>query len=318
MKSNAQDRRKTMHLAKGLACGMFLMTLVLAQSTAQAFNSSSFNGTADFYAGAAPPPGFHLIDYNVFLDIRKVENKGQGLTDGKGSLTAVAFRPIYVSEKGLFGGNLLLHSIIPLLTVEADVKAQTPGGPITVQGHDGGLGDIYFGVGMAWHTPTWHWLTALDVITPTGNFDSNKPINAGNNAYIIEPVVAVSGLFANGMEVSAKFMYSYHTENDDFVEAGTGLKGYQTDRPIHMDYLVSYALTKDLKLGVTGWVWQGLEDDKIGGHKRADTKDREFSMGPAARYQSGKFAILGKYVVPISAENRIEANQLWIDLVYSF
>lgn len=307
-----------MNLTKGLLCGITLLTLVLAQSTARAFNSSSFNGTSDFYAGAAPPPGIHLIDYNVYLDIKKIENKGLGVTDGKGSLTAVAFRPIYVSEKGLLGGNLLLHSIIPLLSVEGQFTAQTPGGPVTVEGHDGGLGDIYFGAGMAWHTPTWHWLTVLDVITPTGQYDPKKPINAGNNAFIIEPVVAVSGLFQNGMEASAKFMYSYHTRNSDFVESGTGIKGYQTGQAFHMDYMVNYALTKELKLGVTGWLWQGLENDKIGGQGRGDTKDREFSMGPAVRYQNGKFGLVGKYVLPVSAENRIEARQLWIDLVYSF
>lgn len=64
-----------MKLVKGLVF-VCLATLVLVQP-AWAFNSSSFNGTADFYAGAAPPPGLHLIDYNVYMDIRKVENKGQ-------------------------------------------------------------------------------------------------------------------------------------------------------------------------------------------------------------------------------------------------
>ena len=121
-----------MKRATGWMFGLFLTTLVLGQSPAQAFNSSSFNGTADFYAGAAPPPGIHLIDYNVFMDIKKLESKGLGIVDGKGSVTAIAFRPIYVSEKGLLGGNFLLHSIIPLLTVEANVKVQTPGGPMTV------------------------------------------------------------------------------------------------------------------------------------------------------------------------------------------
>ena len=285
---------------------------------ALAFNSSSFNGTADFYAGAAPPPGVHLIDYNVFLDIKKVENKGQGLTDGDGSLTAIAFRPIFVSKNGLFGGNFLMHSIIPVLSVEANVTALTPGGAVNVEGHDGGLGDVYFGVGMAWHGKTWHWLTVLDVITPTGDFDARKPINAGNNAFIIEPVIAVTGLFDNGIEASAKLMYSYHTKNSDYVEPGSGLRGYQTGQALHMDYMLNYALTPAFKLGVTGWVWQGLEDDEIGGSRRPDTKDREFSIGPAARYQNGKFALLGKYVIPVSAENRIEANQTWIDLVYSF
>ena len=296
---------------------LFLAALFLCRP-AQAFNSSSFNGTADFYAGAAPPPGLHLIDYNVFLDIKKIENKGQGLTDGDGSLTAIAFRPIFVSDKGLFGGNFLMHSIIPILSVEANVTAQTPGGGINVEGHDGGLGDVYFGVGMAWHSKTWHWLTVLDVITPTGAFDAGKPINAGNNAFIIEPVIAVTGLFDNGIEASAKLMYSYHTKNSDYLEAGTGLRGYQTGQAVHMDYMLNYAVSPSLKLGVTGWVWQGLEDDRIGGVKRPDTRDREFSIGPAARYQNGKFALLGKYVIPVSAENRIEANQTWIDLVYSF
>ncbi|MBJ6802251.1 SphA family protein [Geomonas propionica] len=296
---------------------LFLAALFICPP-AHAFNSSSFNGTADFYAGAAPPPGLHLIDYNVFLDIKKVQNKGQGITDGEGTLTAIAFRPIYVSDKGLFGGNFLVHSIIPILSVEANVTAQTPGGPVSVNGHDGGLGDIYFGVGMAWHTKTWHWLTVLDVITPTGAFDPAKPINAGNNAFIIEPVVAVTGLFDNGVEASAKLMYSYHTKNSDYIEAGTGLRGYQTGQAVHMDYMLNYAVTPSLKLGVTGWIWQGLQDDKIGGVRRPDTRDREFSMGPAVRYQNGKFGLVGKYVIPVTAENRIEANQTWIDLVYSF
>jgi hypothetical protein len=307
-----------MKRVKGLIAALFLATLALGQTPAQAFNSSSFNGTADFYAGAAPPPGLHLIDYNVFLDIKKVENKGQGLIGGKGSLTAIAFRPIFVAEKGLFGGNFLMHSIIPLLTIEATSTVRTPGGLVPVEGHDGGLGDVYFGVGNAWHTKTWHWLTVLDVITPTGHFDPKKPINAGNNEFIIEPVFAVTGLFDNGIETSAKFMYSYHTKNDDYIEPGSGLKGYQTGQAFHFDYMVNYAITKDFKLGVTGWLWRGLQDDKIGGKRRKDTKDFEFSMGPAARYQSGKFGILAKYVMPIETENRCESNQTWVDLVYSF
>ncbi len=307
-----------MKLIKGLIFCIGLMTLALAPSGAWAFFSSSFNGTADFYAGAAPPPGFHLIDYNVYMNIKKIENKGLGITDGSGSVTAVAFRPIYVSEKGLLGGNLLLHSIIPLLTVEGRFNVQTPGGTVSAEGHDGGLGDIYFGAGMAWHTPTWHWLTVLDVITPTGQYDPKRPINAGNNAFIIEPVFAVTGLFQNGLEVSAKFMYSIPMKNNDFVEAGTGLRGYQTGQAFHMDYMVNYAVTKDLKMGVTGWFWQGVQNDKIGGVRRDDTKDQEFSIGPAIRYQSGKFSMVGKYVVPVTATNRIEADQLWIDLIYSF
>jgi hypothetical protein len=224
-----------------LVCAVLFLALVLTQSVAHAFNSSSFNGTADFYAGAAPPPGLHLIDYNVFLDIKKIENRGLGVTDGKGSLTAIAFRPIYVFDKGLLGGNFLMHSIIPVLSVEADIK--TPGG--TIVGHDGGLGDTYFGIGNAWHTPVWHWLTVLDVITPTGKFDPSKPVNAGNNAFIIEPVFAFSGLFPNGLETSAKFMYSYHTKNSDWIDPRPGMgRGYQAGQAIHADYMVSYAVTR--------------------------------------------------------------------------
>lgn len=307
-----------MKLAKSLLFGMFLITFVLFQSTAEAFNSSSFNGTADFYAGAAPPPGLHLVHYNTFMDINKIENQGQGIVDGKGSLTAWTLRPIYISEKGMLGGNYLFHSVIPVFTVEADVTVQTPLGRIAVEGHDGGVGDIYFGAGLVWHGATWHYAAVLNVITPTGHFDENKPINVGNNAFIIEPVYAVSGLFANGFELSAKFMYSYHTENKDYIEAGTGLEGYQTGQAFHFDYMASQALSPNLRVGVTGWFWQGLEDDKIGGEKRADTKDQEFSMGPGIFYGSGKFAILAKYVVPIIAENRIESRQTWIDLIYSF
>jgi hypothetical protein len=301
-----------------LCLGTLAIAAALVQSPAHAFNSSSFNGTADFLAGAAPPPGLHLIDYNVFMDVTKIESGGRGMTGGRGSLAAIALRPIYVSDKGLLGGNFLLHSIVPLYTVEANVDVQTPGGPVDVQGQAGGLGDVYFGAGMAWHGETWHWLTVLDVITPTGGYDPGKPMNTGNNAFVIEPVLAVTGLFRSGVEASAKLMYSYHTKNGDYVEPGTGLRGYQTGQAVHMDYMLNYALTKALRLGVTGWIWQGLEDDEIGGRERPDTKDFELSAGPAVRYQAGRLGLVAKYVMPVSATNRIEANQIWMDLAYSF
>lgn len=307
-----------MKFAKGFLFGVFLITLVLVQSTAQAFNSSSFNGTTDFFAGYTPPPGLHLVNYNIYMDINKVENKGQGITDGKGSLTAWVLRPVYVSEKGILGGNYVAHVIVPVFSVAADVTVQTPGGPIGVRGHDGGLGDIYIGAGLGWHGQTWHQIAVLNFILPTGHFDPNEPINVGNKELIIEPVYLVTGLFANGMEVSAKFHLAYHTENKDYIEAGTGLEGYQTAPSFHFDYLVGYGVTQNFRVGVAGWFWQGLSDDKIGGETREDTKDQEFSMGPAIRYQSGRFGLMGKYVVPVIAENRIEARQTWIDLIYSF
>lgn len=212
----------------------------------------------------------------------------------------------------------MAHVIVPVFSVEAKVGVQTPVGPLAVEGRDGGVGDIYLGAGLGWHSSTWHSIAVMNVITPTGQFDASKPINVGNNQFILEPVYLVTGLFANGMEVSAKLHFSYHTKNADYVEAGTGLKGYQTAPSFHFDYLVGYGLTQNLRVGVTGWFWQGLADDKIGGVARPETKDQEFSMGPAVRYQSGKFAIMGKYVVPITAENRVEARQTWIDLIYSF
>src|SRR5579884_3053396 len=303
-----------MEPAKKILLGLFLLILVLVQSPAQAFNSNSFNGTADFYAGYTPPPGLHLVDYTYYLDIKKVENKGQGIIDGKGSLSGWALRPVYVFDKQILGGNPLVHAVIPVYTVEASV--QTILGPGS--GHDGGLGDIYVGTGIGWHGSTWHQIAGLQIITPTGHFDPNKPINVGSKEWIIEPVYLVSGLFANGFELSAFFHFSYHTENSDYVEAGTGLKGYQTAPAFHVDYTIGQAITQNFRVGIAGWYWQGLSDDKIGGKSRNDTKDQEFSAGPALRYQSGRFGIMGKYVIPVTAENRVEAKQLWVDLVYSF
>ena len=217
-----------------------------------------------------------------------------------------------MSKKGFLGGNFLLHSIIPVVTLHAKLKSH---GTTIVDDGAGGLGDIYFGAGMAWHSPVWHWLVVLDVITPTGNYDKDDPLNVGNNHWTIEPVFAVTGLFPSGLELSAKFMYSYSTTNHEFTSASLD---YQTGQAVHMDYLASYAVTKNLKLGVTGWVWEGLQDDKLEGKALKDSRDEEISMGPAIRYQSGKFSVLAKWVTPLTAKNRIAADQTWVDLVYSF
>lgn len=263
------------------------------------------NGAEGSMSGALPPPGFYMQSYTNFYRADSLKgDDGQTVLDEddfKVITAAQVFRLIAVTKKKILGGNLGFYTLIPLAMV--DVK--TPAGSQTKTG----LADITLAPFISWHKNNFHWATAVDCVLPTGAYDKNDIANLGRNYYTIEPLVAVTYLSDNGIELSAKFMYDFNLENND--------TDYQSGNEFHVDYFVG-AHVKKWTFGAVGYYYKQVTDDKQNGQD-VDYKGQAMAIGPLFSYSySPAHFITVKYQKEFEVENRPSGEKIWIKALFAF
>jgi len=272
--------------------------------------TSALNGVEDVYTGYLPPPGFHFIDYVLFYDANKImDANGKAIPGTDAVVIADALRFIYSSNVEILGGRAAWHAVVPL--VHKDIT--TPGFKKTVSG----VGDMYLSpLLIGWDLPEdFHIIGAVDTILPIGEYDSNEPVNVGSNHYTIEPVIAVTKIFPDsGLVLDGKFMYDMHTRQSDTM--------VRTGNQFHVDYAVTMPVTKadsPLRVGVNGYYFTSLEEDKLNGADIANSKEKVFAAGPMARYDfSPQTSLTFKAQFETDAHNRPEGSAFWLKFVQSF
>ncbi|HOJ31109.1 MAG TPA: transporter [bacterium] len=261
------------------------------------------NGAEDFMAGAVPPPGFYYIHYSVgyFSDTFRDSHGKSSVPDFKLTVFGNVSRLIYVSDKKILGGNWGMHILVPLMNV--DVK--TPAG----KDSKFGLGDIFIDPCIiSWHSKNVHTSAGIDIIVPTGAYDKNDIANIGRNYWTIEPVFAFTYLSDNGWDISGKLMYDINFEND--------ATDYRSGQEFHCDYTVAKRINNRWTLGVGGYYYAQITDDKQNGVKVGDgNKGKVFAIGPQVKYDAGKMSFILKYQKEMSVENKPEGNKIWLKVV---
>ena len=273
--------------------------------------SSAILGAEGWYAGALPPPGFHLLNYSLYYNAHVMKGEDAGEVDSppftgfNTSVVAQVIRPMYVSDTKILGGNLFWHAVVPILD-----KRQSSD---YFRDSEGGLGDIYLNpVSLAWHKPPFHYGVGLDVIAPTGEYDEDKLTNVGNNHWTMEPVFAFSYLGKSGLCASTKWMYDYHTENHDI--------DYKEGQQLHLDYNIGYRFGPEgaWKAGVGGYWLTSLEDDTLDGNTLHGSKERVYAAGPSIQYGKKGWSVALKAQKEFEAKNRPEGTSYWLKVIYSF
>lgn len=261
------------------------------------------NGAEGFMAGAVPPPGTYLLNYLTHYTTDR-------LNDDSGNKVPVSFRLngtaevvrlLWVSDVKILGANWGMHILTPLVNLDYDL------GPLSV--HQFGLGDITIDPFiLSWHWKNFHLATGLDIILPTGRYDSSKPLNIGANYWGIEPLVAATYLSDGGFEVSAKLMYAFNTKNND--------TDYRSGQAFHMDYMVAQKFG-DWTAGVGGYWFEQTTDDTRGGVDIGN-RGRAFALGPSVKYDFNGMSLIGKWQHELVSENRPQGDKFWIKFITAF
>ena len=132
-----------MSCRRALATMTGLAALILTMSPARATEGGGGaygNGSEGFMAGALPPPGQYLINYNEYYHADKFKGGNGSTIDGDFKLTAWAdiVRFVNVTPITILGGNWAQHIIVPM--AYEDVKSDLHGMP--QHQHRAGVGDV--------------------------------------------------------------------------------------------------------------------------------------------------------------------------------
>ncbi len=281
------------------------------------------NGAEDFMVGALPPPGTYLINYMILAQKDSLrDNSGKKVpVDFDASVFAEVPRLVYVSPYTILGASWAAHAFLPVYSADVTVKA---GGATVLDENDKGLGDIIFSpLVFGWHFgPELHAVAAVDFYAPTGSYDKDNPATQilSRNHWTIEPVLAVSYL-KNGFDVSAKLMYDFNTDNDEYLNPATGnTSTLSPGQEFHFDWALGYSLQNGLSGGLVGYNYWQTTDDEVDNIKVKDNRSKVGGIGVGVKYwpKMGPFSMTFKQYWEYDAKNMPTGPQTQFKVNYAF
>src|ERR1700752_3404504 len=129
------------------------------------------NGVENWFAGAAPPPGFYYANYFGYYTGELKNGTGQNVvlngTTPSVSATFNAFRFVDITKFKILGADYGMPVIVPVVHQTMNLNGQAS---------NSSIGDITIAPFLlGWHRPRWHAAAGFDINLPTGHFDQNDP-----------------------------------------------------------------------------------------------------------------------------------------------
>jgi len=308
-------------------------------------------GAEAFLSGVTPRgEAFVIKEYVDYYTAKKLEtNHGFGInhtvslkTEGYAmdKLQVIDFttRLLYISPLKIFvaglDGYLLGNAYIPVASPRIKLDL-----PTDQSDHHTRVGDVTIGPGIGWHTESglFHFITAVDITAPTGQWDPKRLVNVGNNVWSVSPIIAAT-LFLPwhpNLEFDIKMDYSFNSKNDDYIimlptAAKIGSKslvGVRTNltpgQDFHVDYAIAYALSKtgaehQFRVGATGYFYKQTTDDETTAGRVKNNLGEVFAIGPGVWWTYKNWIAEARVDYEIEARNRPQGINSWLTILYKF
>lgn len=269
-----------------------------------------------------PGLGFATFFYNtsVSAGADRTFFRGGRFTAGVDSdVPLVALVPSYTFATPVFGGQLALSmmSIVGHNTSSIDATLTGPRGN-TISGHISdtvnGWGDLYPFASLKWNHGVNNYMVYLTGDIPVGLYNANSLANMGIGHGAIDGGFGYTYFDpTKGHEFSAVAGLTYNLINDHTQ--------YQNGVDFHLDWGASQFLSKQLLVGLVGYVYQEIGCDSGSGDRVGCFRSRVFGVGP----QIGYLFPLGEWQGYLNlkgygefgAENRAEGWNVWLTFAIS-
>ncbi|QSA97778.1 transporter [Methylococcus sp. EFPC2] len=287
----------------------------------------------DFGMNLQVPPGFYFRDdltyyWAQFPDGTTLGRFGAVHLDQ--DLWLNNFKLAWASDFEVLGARYGAALILPVV-FDFNLSGSIQFGPHQVSGrnNNGGIGDIAVApLSLTWKWGDVHVNLSQFVFLPTGDYAAEKVVNLGLNRWSFETLAGLTWLDADrGHEISFNIGFISNTRN-----AATD---YQSGDELHIDYTVAQYLSEAFGVGVTGYYYTQLSDDKSPLLDRLDQARRFLNLpgvdgyrgeaagiGPAILYSpeiGGKrVSFIGKWIHEYDVNNRFKGELGMLSVALDF
>ncbi len=276
-------------------------------------------GVFDFGAGMLPPPSDVAT-----VGVRAAFYSASELRDTNGKVSPVgiklkvnsaALAIVKTTDIPLLGGTYGFSAVVPYLDMSNRLTIPTPGGPMPLKGTNAAVGDVTIAPVMVKWTPSPGLFVngRLELQLPTGSYRAERLINTGANHWTASPAVAFTWIGPSGLELSSNIQINFHGKNKDTQ--------YQSG----VEYQHEFAIGQHVgpwTLGVGGYLYQQLSDDKVNGAKFQDgNRSRVMALGPAISFfelGSDWPLIWAHAYKEFGARNRSQGTQVAVRAAWTF
>jgi len=262
-----------------IVAGVFLMIVFCGfQAFAEGENGNAYpNGIEGIRCGEIPPPGVYWRMYNYFYntDDLRGDNGDKSPVDFDLSLFAHAQRLVWVTDYKVWGGDLFISALLPV--VDTDIEITPPGAPWPIIDDDStGIGDLYIDVAnIVWRADQWQTAAGIGFFAPTGEYDLDKPAAPGKGMWTGMATLAGTYWFDLDRTLTASIVARYEKHSNQKE------RDVRYGDDFHFEWGLSKTITRGVDIGLAGYCqWQVTEDsgDDVFWNKGA--KDRVFAAGP--------------------------------------
>ncbi len=303
---------------------VFLFALT-APGRAAEFGRSTYGAlaSADFGAGIVPEKtGLHIRTdvsyYDGDLHVRSLD----GALEGHAHLSAWVITPRFLWSTGLrlLGARHGFYVSVPFARGEshAEVTFRQPGeAPVTQRsgGKETHMGDLYVTpLALSWKLGDWQVKFQETVTVPSGTYNAGKPLNISRNHYaLLSGIGSTYRKGREGLELNLRAGYIVNWQNDD--------TGYTSGDEVFVDGSVAWRFSPRFTLGVSGYAYEQVTQDKGPDESLGDFKGRVYAAGPVFRYafdvRGQRFVGIAKWLHEFDAVNRFEGDLFMVSLVTS-
>jgi hypothetical protein len=232
--------------------------------------------------------------------------------------------PQYVFATPVLGGQAAVAMLVPFGHNRTSVDASLTGnlglgGPgFTVGGSrtDGvnGFADLVPQASLRWNSGVHNWMTYATANIPVGAYDSMRLANLG----LGHGAVDFGGGYTyfnpqSGHEFSGVLGFTYNMTNPDTQ--------YRNGVDMHFDWGASQFLTKQLQIGLVGYVYNQLSCDSGAGDRVGCFESRVVGIGPQIGYIFPMGEMRGylnlKAYGEFAAEHRPDGFNVWLTFAIS-
>jgi hypothetical protein len=281
--------------------------------------SSYASGVNTIMSGMMPPPGLYgyvyLSNYDAAHTLDQHGNDKSGIENFNLHVQAASIRVdlIYPRVKFL-GADVESRIALPYIKGNVEFNAMTPRGPLYRSGGASGFGDLTLSpLLLGWHGTSLHQIAGLDIFAPTGDYDKTRLFNPSRHYWAVGPWYGITVFGGDRWEFNGKAIYLFNFRND--------ATNYTSGQEFNLDYDAAYNINRTWQLGVSGYVYRQITNDRQGGGIAPvdGNKGQVLSIGPFVKFQGGKtWGVVVKWQHETLVRNRARGDRIWLQAAAQF